>query len=112
MGCPLAAMAFAITLTQAIRKAITQIHTQHDWRVFLAAYLDDISIVGPARHVDHITDTMGKALRDIGLQLQPTKCEAWTHLPAQATWTTITTTATPTLLKLNMQPAQIGRAHV
>jgi hypothetical protein len=87
---------------------LTHIHGTTDIRIYVAAYLDDISIEVPAQHMDALIETCTTALAQIGLHLQPQKCEAWTADPTQATWTSIPTTTTPTVLKLNLTATPIA----
>ena len=80
-GCPLSPSFFALGLADALGAIDTGIRSlSPDARVF--SYLDDIMVVVPGPHAVAAGAVVEAAVAGAGLQLEPSKTQAWSRDPA------------------------------
>ena len=111
MGCPLAAVAFDLTLHTALAAAHREIK-EHDrgTHTMLNACMDDINLIN---HYNNLF-TGGRALRDalnkLGLQVNEDKTECWVNpaqVPDSPTFNHIPRCKQPQVLKTTADPLPV-----
>jgi hypothetical protein len=72
-GDPLGPLLFSLVL----QPTLLRLRTECPGLKFLAAYLDDVTLIGPHEELRRALDILGAAEADTGLRLNLRKCELW-----------------------------------
>ena len=75
MGCPLAAVAFALTLHTALDKTHKQLNQDSNCKTNTTSYMDDINFITHYNNLQNALDTVTREVHKLGLQLNTTKTE-------------------------------------
>ena len=110
MGCPLAAIAFALTLHLALDKQHKHLNRPNQPITHTTSYMDDITLLTHHDNLQPALDTITHEVQQLGLQLNTTKTECWIHptaVPPNDHHQHIRRTTRPLILKATVHPTPV-----